>query len=80
MENKDIIYRHFYEKTSDAIYFTPKQTEQEKYYMYYGNDAADGQVKWQSFLQSVQVCLCLINKLFISSIREKYFLSNTLQF
>jgi hypothetical protein len=48
--------------------------------MYYGNDAADGQVKWQSFLQSVQVGLCLINKLFISSIREKYFLSNTLQF
>jgi hypothetical protein len=76
VENKDIIYRHFY----DAIYFTPKQTEREKYYMYYGNDAADGQVKWQSFLQSVQVGLCLINKLFIFSIKEKYFLSNTLQF
>lgn len=69
MENKDIIYRHFYGKTSDAIYFTPKQTEREKYYMYYGNEGADGKVKWQSFLQSVQVGLCL----FMSSIRQKYF-------
>lgn len=64
------------EETSDAMYFTPKQTEREKYYMYYGNDGAGGQVKWQSFLQNVQVGLCL----FISLKREKYFLSNTIQF